>query len=154
MRKRNPNCPCGRGLKRKQQQTCKLCHAEAAKRFRAEHIYVKRDGVAQLEERRPSKSDVAGSTPAPISTPELPIGKPDLEALVSGIMAKEDARPALDGLDVADVPLKAWQDLSDSLPPHGPSCSECDNPMRELKGKWACVDVSCGMYGREQRIRA
>ena len=32
-------------------------------------------------------------------------------------------------------------------------CLECDNAMREVKGKWACVDVGCAMYGREQRCR-
>jgi hypothetical protein len=28
-------------------------------------------------------------------------------------------------------------------------CAVCDSPMREVKGKWACADASCAMYGRE-----
>ena len=34
-----------------------------------------------------------------------------------------------------------------------PSCIVCENPMREVKGKWACADVSCGKYGVEQKPR-
>ena len=34
-----------------------------------------------------------------------------------------------------------------------PQCIVCESPMREVKGKWACVDVGCAMYGREQRCR-
>lgn len=30
-------------------------------------------------------------------------------------------------------------------------CVVCDAPMRDLKGKWACSDVSCAKYGLEQR---
>ena len=32
-------------------------------------------------------------------------------------------------------------------------CNTCESPMREVKGKWACQDVSCGKYGVEQKIR-
>jgi hypothetical protein len=28
-------------------------------------------------------------------------------------------------------------------------CIVCEEPMREVKGKWACSDPSCAMYGRE-----
>ena len=34
---------------------------------------------------------------------------------------------------------------------HWPACLECDSPMREVKGKWACSDASCAMYGKEQK---
>jgi hypothetical protein len=30
-------------------------------------------------------------------------------------------------------------------------CVSCDSPLREVKGKLACVDRSCGMYGVEQK---
>jgi hypothetical protein len=30
-----------------------------------------------------------------------------------------------------------------------PLCVVCGTPMREVKGKWACPDASCAMYGRE-----
>ena len=32
-------------------------------------------------------------------------------------------------------------------------CSVCELPMREVKGKWACSDVSCSKYGVEQKPR-
>lgn len=34
-----------------------------------------------------------------------------------------------------------------------PSCSACEEPMRESKGKWACVDQACGMCGVEQKLK-
>jgi hypothetical protein len=37
--------------------------------------------------------------------------------------------------------------------PTTPTCIDCDLPMREVKGKWACADVSCAMYGKEQKER-
>jgi hypothetical protein len=30
-------------------------------------------------------------------------------------------------------------------------CCVCESPMREQKGKWACSDPSCAMYGKEQK---
>ena len=32
-------------------------------------------------------------------------------------------------------------------------CVECESPLREVKGKWACADASCAMYGKEQKPR-
>lgn len=32
-----------------------------------------------------------------------------------------------------------------------PECRECSSPMRSIKGKWCCVDVSCGMCALEQK---
>ena len=34
-----------------------------------------------------------------------------------------------------------------------PRCVVCDEPMREVKAKWACADVSCAKYGVEQKAR-
>lgn len=34
-----------------------------------------------------------------------------------------------------------------------PVCVVCDSPMREVKGKWACVDQSCAKYGVEQKVK-
>jgi hypothetical protein len=36
---------------------------------------------------------------------------------------------------------------------YSPRCVVCDSPMRDVKGKWACQDVSCGKYGVEQKVR-
>jgi hypothetical protein len=41
----------------------------------------------------------------------------------------------------------AWTNLE--LPP----CSECAGDLRNVKGKWACADVSCGKFGVEQKPR-
>lgn len=51
--------------------------------------------------------------------------------------------------------------LGESVLAHGPicediaipSCTECDEPLREAKGKWACVDQGCALYGREQKSK-
>jgi hypothetical protein len=32
-----------------------------------------------------------------------------------------------------------------------PVCIVCESLMREVKGKWACADVSCAKYGVEQK---
>ena len=37
----------------------------------------------------------------------------------------------------------------DSAPQLQKFCIVCDSPMREVKGKWACADVSCTMCGIE-----
>lgn len=28
-------------------------------------------------------------------------------------------------------------------------CRSCERPLKELNGKWACVDISCSRYGIE-----
>ena len=30
-------------------------------------------------------------------------------------------------------------------------CKACEGKLREIKGKLACADLSCGLYGQEQR---
>lgn len=32
-------------------------------------------------------------------------------------------------------------------------CGACEGPMRQINGKWACVDESCGMCGVEQKLK-
>lgn len=73
---------------------------------------------------------------------EHPIGKPDLEALVSGIMERRED---------SDIQDASAQLSEGKMPWPSERCSECDSCMREVKGKWACVDQSCAMYGREQK---
>jgi hypothetical protein len=92
-------------------------------------------------------------------TEELKVGKADLEALVSGIMAKDSKTFGREPQSMAvtgtanhtldsDVDHASGDSRKD-----GPTCCECDALMRELKGKWACVDQSCSMYGREQKVK-
>lgn len=82
------------------------------------------------------------SNPAPSATSELRIGKPDLEALVSGIMERRED---------SDIQDASAQLSEGKMPWPSERCSECDSCMREVKGKWACVTVGCAMYGREQK---
>ena len=93
--------------------------------------------------RTSGQSGVVGSNPtAPI--------KPDMQALqeiCAGKITKEGwgfelpagATITSSEVSICDIVM--------------PICIVCDSPMREVKGKWACQDVSCGKYGVEQKPR-
>jgi hypothetical protein len=84
----------------------------------------------------------------------------------------EACRMRLDGPIVGKVPSQALREIcagkrdegrtdpmndvkarpNEAAVPSDPKpCVECTNPMREVKGKWACADASCAMYGKEQK---
>ena len=86
------------------------------------------DGDTSVSEEAGGTS-VAASIPAPQST------KPDLAAL----------REICAGTPIPDL------EITDSGEVAVKPCIVCDTPMREVKGKWACADQSCAMYGREQK---
>lgn len=70
---------------------------------------------------------VAGSNPAPRSKTEFGAIATSIEAMLAERASREE------------IPA--------------PVCAGCESPMRESKGKWACVDQACGMCGVEQKAR-
>jgi hypothetical protein len=78
-----------------------------------------------------SKTESAGSSPAAPAKPTAQVLRERIESALQPVGDDEGA----------------WENLE--LPP----CSACEAPMRNVKGKWACAAVSCGMYGKEQRIK-
>ena len=84
-------------------------------------------GLGQLPDNRESSALTSPTTPNMAALREICAG--NLEPHI------EDST----GFRGVDHPIKP--------------CVVCDSPMREVKGKWACVDQSCGMYGKEQKPR-
>ena len=66
--------------------------------------------------------------------------KPDMAALREICAGNTPAMPS-------DAYYDAGAGVHSTLQPR--LCVVCDSPMREVKGKWACADQSCAMYGRE-----
>ena len=74
--------------------------------------------------------------------PSKPI-KPDMQALQEICEGK---------IQVTTNSAGGWpHTVSVDLPPN--LCIVCDSPMRQVKGKWACADMSCWKYGVEQKPR-
>ena len=86
--------------------------------------------------RMSEQSGVMGSNP--ITSPS----KPDMAALreiCEGNLPDKWAEPMTAGQIERMIP--------------DPVCVVCESPMRKVKGKWACPDMSCGKYGVEQKPR-
>lgn len=87
-------------------------------------------------------------SPAEAKEPR-PAPKPDMASL-RAICAVDVTRPATEfGGYAAAIDEHLAEDSS------GPACAnpDCGAPMRESKGKWACVDEACGMCGVEQKLK-
>jgi hypothetical protein len=103
-----------------------------------------------------------GTVQPPDNLPPLPYFQvestdyPGLERKKAAL--REICEGKINALHVPNI--KPWQAgynaaIDDVLPiVQGKLCIVCESPMREVKGKWACADLSCGKYGVEQRPRA
>jgi hypothetical protein len=86
----------------------------------------------------------------------------ELRGLVAGIKNNVMITPTMgeDGNFVEICPVCGGRGIIDGCPECGviqesfiagaKPCSLCGEEMVAAKGKWACGDQSCGMYGREQ----
>lgn len=76
-----------------------------------------------------------------------PQTKPDIAEL-RAICAGDVPRPAtVFGGYAAAIKEHLEEEIS------APACSACEGSMRQVKGKWACVDQACGMCGVEQKLK-
>ena len=96
-------------------------------------------GEAEKVKAPVSKTGHAGSTPA--SPAKTTMKK--LRTIAAGVGHAMMNPPSRDPVE----------DFHAAPPEPQPLCVSCLGLMREVKGKWACSDVSCGLYGREQHIR-
>ncbi len=112
------------------------------------------DGVAGIDKSAVSKGTTGSQTldtgtnvksPAEAKEPQTP-PKPDMQAL----------RDICAGKGIADVAYLSELDgsLAKAMAAEPARiCRECEKPMKTAEGRWACVDMSCAMYGLEQRSK-
>jgi hypothetical protein len=108
----------------------------------------------------PPGTDVVFPVPLPESEKQAALAK--LRGLVAGIENNVLITPTMgaDGNFVEICPVCGGRGLVAGCPECGviqesfiagaKPCSLCGEEMVAAKGKWACGDQSCGMYGREQ----
>jgi hypothetical protein len=118
---------------RKKQALCKYGHVLAEG-----NLYERPDGQRQclackraILRGRKSNAKAESRSPAVVEAPS----------------GKERARQALE--DLARKELRTV--LRDESAYEVPYCSGCEGGLVQKQGKWGCPDVSCPMYGREQK---
>jgi hypothetical protein len=99
---------------------------------------------------KPRSPGITDLVVGPGDTCEIPLttGKPDMQLLrdicAGKILAPQDWAAPLTEEQVDDP------GFGEVVVP-APLCSVCEQPMEESKGKWACGDESCAMYGKVQK---